>query len=165
MSLEIENESAVRLDLDYEGLASRVIEQALDYEKCPYEVEINLILTSNEEIARINKEFRGIDTPTDVLSFPLIDFIRPADFTGIEEQEVDSFNPETGELMLGDIIISEAKVVEQALEYGHSFEREYAFLITHSVLHLLGYDHTDEEDARNMETKQEEILQLLKIPR
>ena len=155
MSLIIEDESELTINIDYEKIADRVINEALDYEKCPYEVELNLLLTSNENIRKINNEYRNIDSPTDVLSFPMIEYEKPSDFSKLEDSTLDNFNPETGELILGDIIISVPKIVEQAEKYGHSTEREFAFLVVHSMLHLFGYDHMEANDAKIMEAKQE----------
>lgn len=163
MSLQIIRECEMELDLDMEAVAGQVVEQALDYVNCPYEVELNLNLTDNESIREMNREYRQIDKSTDVLSFPLVDYDTPADFSGIEADELDYFNPETGELMLGDIILSLEKVREQAQLYGHSEKREYAFLIAHSMLHLFGYDHMTGDEAKRMEAKQEEILHCLQI--
>ena len=163
MSLIIEDESELTINIDYEKIADRVINVALDYEKCPYEVELNLLLTSNENIRKINNEYRNIDSPTDVLSFPMIEYEKPSDFSKLEDSTLDNFNPETGELILGDIIISVPKIVEQAEKYGHSTEREFAFLVVHSMLHLFGYDHMEANDAKIMEAKQEEILNKLEI--
>lgn len=163
MSLIIEDESELTINIDYEKIADRVINEALDYEKCPYEVELNLLLTSNENIRKINNEYRNIDSPTDVLSFPMIEYEKPSDFSKLEDNTLDNFNPETGELILGDIIISVPKIVEQAEKYGHSTEREFAFLVVHSMLHLFGYDHMEANDAKIMEAKQEEILNKLEI--
>lgn len=163
MSLIIEDESELTINIDYEKIADRVINEALDYEKCPYEVELNLLLTSNENIRKINNEYRNIDSPTDVLSFPMIEYEKPSDFSKLEDSTLDNFNPETGELILGDIIISVPKIVEQAEKYGHSTEREFAFLVVHSMLHLFGYDHMEANDAKIMEAKQEEILNKLEI--
>ena len=112
----------------------------------------------------MNMEFREIDRPTDVLSFPMVDYEEPGKFDFLEDA-FECFNPETGELMLGDIVISKEKVVEQAEEFGHSIEREYAFLIAHSMLHLTGYDHMEEEERLVMEQKQREILEQLQILR
>lgn len=165
MTFEIEKEVEIPFDFDYEQLICDVILKALDYEKCPYEAEVNVILTGNEEIHQINREHRQIDRPTDVLSFPMVDYDMPADFSHVEELEQVYFNPETGELMLGDIIISVDKVLEQAECYGHSNERELAFLIAHSMLHLMGYDHMEEEERIEMERRQEEILEQLGIRR
>ena len=128
-------------------------------------MQVNIILTTNDEIQQINLEQRGVDAPTDVLSFPMIDFAYPSDFTILEASGIDSFDPETGELLLGDIVISVDKVIEQAEKYNHEVKREYAFLITHSMLHLFGYDHMDEVERENMEFKQDEILTRLNITR
>lgn len=165
MTFNIEVETEKELDIDYKKIIDDVINGVLDFEKCPYEVEVNLILTDNEEIHKINKEYRDIDRPTDVLSFPMIDYETPADFSKVEESEEDYFNPETGELILGDIIVSVEKVLEQAESYNHSVTREFAFLIAHSMLHLCGYDHMEAEEAKVMENKQNEILSRLNMNR
>lgn len=165
MTLNFEYETEIKLDLDYEALIRRVVEKSLDTENCPYEVELNVILTDNAEIQAINKEYRSVDAPTDVLSFPMVDYEAPADFSHLEEETDDYFNPETGELLLGDIIISVEKVREQAGEYGHSEERELGFLTAHSMLHLFGYDHMEEEERAVMEEKQRAILDSLEITR
>ena len=158
MTLNYEEEGEVKLPVDCEGLAKEVIEAALDYAECPYEAEVNLILTDNDAIQEINRDYRQIDRPTDVLSFPMIDFEKESDFSHVEEAVEDYFNPETGELILGDIIVSVEKVIEQAEKYGHSRERELAFLIAHSMLHLCGYDHMEDTEREVMETRQREIL-------
>jgi len=165
MTLNLDYETDTKLALDFNDIITRVVEKALDMENCPYEVELNVILTDNEEIKEINKIHREIDAATDVLSFPMIDYTVPADFSGLEEEEQDYFNPETGELLLGDIIISVDKVIEQAAEYGHSEERELAFLTAHSMMHLFGYDHMEEEERIVMEEKQNNVLEELKILR
>ena len=159
MTSEIEYEAEKKLDLPYEKIIRDVIEEAMDYEGCPYEAEVSVVLTDNPSIQEINRDYRQIDRPTDVLSFPMVDYERPADFCGLEEQAEDYFNPETGELMLGDIIVSVDKVEEQAEKYGHSQARELAFLVAHSMLHLFGYDHMEEEERLVMERKQAEILE------
>ena len=158
MTLNYEEEGEVKLPVDCEGLAKEVIEAALDEAECPYEAEVNLILTDNDAIQEINRDYRQIDRPTDVLSFPMIDFEKESDFSHVEEAVEDYFNPETGELILGDIIVSVEKVIEQAEKYGHSRERELAFLIAHSMLHLCGYDHMEDAEREVMETRQREIL-------
>ena len=164
MTLNFEEEGQVKLPLECEELAKKVIEAAVDYEECPYETEVNLLLTMNDEIHEMNRQFRGIDRPTDVLSFPMVDYEEPGKFDFLEEA-MEYFNPETGELMLGDIVISKEKVIAQADEYGHSTQREYAFLIAHSMLHLFGYDHMEEDERAVMEQKQKEILEQLQILR
>ena len=164
MTLYFEEEGSLELPLNCEELATKVIEAALDYVECPYDAEVNLLLTMNEEIHEMNLNFRQIDRPTDVLSFPMVDYEVAGSFDFLEEAD-EYFHPESGELMLGDIVISKEKVVSQAEEYGHSIEREYAFLIAHSMLHLFGYDHMEEEERVEMEEKQKAILNELQILR
>ena len=164
MRIYLENEEGPELDLNYTEIANLVTEGVLDYENCPYESQVELLLTNNDEIQRINNEFRGIDRPTDVLSFPMIEYESPADFSSLEEDD-SNYDPETGELILGNIVISKEKVLAQAEEYGHSVKREFAFLIAHSMLHLLGYDHMEEDERLVMEEKQRSILANLGIER
>ena len=140
------------------------METVLDCEECPYEAEVNLLLTDDEAIHEMNREYRHIDRATDVLSFPMLEYETPGDLSGIEES-ANAFDPETGELMLGDIVISKDRVIAQAEEYGHSVRREYAFLIAHSMLHLLGYDHMEEEERRLMEDRQRKIMEKAGILR
>lgn len=165
MSLYMEEEGAAALPFDTEETAELVIEAALEYEGCPYEAEINLLLTTDEDIREMNQMFRQIDKATDVLSFPMLEYDTPGDFSALEENPQDSFNPESGELMLGDIVISKDRVLTQAEAYGHSPRREYAFLIAHSMLHLFGYDHMEEDERIQMEQKQREILEKIQILR
>ena len=165
MTITLEEEIKVDFDFDYEKLAKDVISFTMEHESFPYEAEVNLTLVDNDAIWAINKEYRQIDRATDVLSFPMLEYEKAGEFTGLEEDTLDNFNPDTGEILLGDIIISVPKVHEQAEEYGHSTRREFAFLIVHSMLHLFGYDHMTEEEAAFMEHKQREILEELKISR
>ena len=169
MTINIEYEAKEKLDLDYEKIITDVVNEAVDYEKCPYEVEVNVTLTDNEAIHKINNEFRQVDSATDVLSFPMIDYETPSDFDSLEEEfdtnTEDYFNPDTGELMLGDIVVSVEKVLEQAEKYGHTPTRELAFLVAHSMMHLFGYDHMTEDESRVMEAKQREVLDNLGITR
>ena len=165
MTIDFENESGTDLGLELYEIAEEVISCALDYMNCPYEAQVSLLITDNNEIRIMNRDHRQIDRATDVLSFPMKEYETPGDFSVLEEECTDCFEPDTGELMLGDIVISADKVKEQAEEYGHSVKREYAFLITHSMLHLMGFDHMTEEDAKEMERLQEEILSQLNITR
>ncbi len=165
MSLYMEDESGIEFPFDERETAELVIGAALDYVQCPYEAEVNLLLTTDEAIREMNREHRGIDRATDVLSFPMLEFEEPGDFTGIDEETGDVFDPESGELVLGDIVISKERAAAQAEEYGHSLKREYAFLIAHSMLHLSGYDHMEEEERAVMEEKQREIMRMVNIPR
>ena len=165
MSFFLEEEVEGDFDFDYRQIAEKVINYCIEREKFPYEAEINLTLTDNEGIHIINKEYRDIDRATDVLSFPMLSYETPGDFSFLMDENDDDFNPDTGEAILGDIIISVDKVREQAEEYGHSELREFAFLITHSMLHLFGYDHMEPEEAEVMENKQRQILDELSITR
>ena len=138
------------------GLVRRAVGQALKYEKFPYDAEISVTFTDNNGIQEINREYRDIDRPTDVLSFPLYEKDE------INEDELD----EEGRAALGDIVISLEKAEAQSIEYGHSFDREVAFLCVHSVLHLLGYDHElGEAEEKEMFAKQEAILKIMHLGR
>lgn len=158
MTITIEYETDKELAVDYQQIIPDIAVACLDYEGCPYEAELNVILTDNESIREINAEQRGIDAATDVLSFPMIEYEKESNFDHLEENAESYFNMESGELMLGDIVISVEKVIEQAEKYGHSQERELAFLVAHSVLHLCGYDHMEEAERAIMEQKQRDIL-------
>ena len=164
MTIHIEEEVQPELPFNHKELAEEVIRAALKAEGFPFEAEIGLLLVSLEGIQEVNCAQRGLDSPTDVLSFPLIDYRAPGDFSGIR-QEADNFNPDTGEVMLGDIVLCMDKVQEQAERFGHSERREFAFLILHSMLHLFGYDHMEEEEAAMMEQKQNVILGQMGIVR
>ena len=134
------------------GVMRRAINATLKYEKAPFEAEISVTLTDNVGIHELNRDFRGVDRPTDVLSFPLFEGGVPEDVASYEDGE-------KRKIPLGDIVVSMEKALEQATEYGHSFEREVAFLCVHSVLHLLGYDHErSEEEEKDMFRRQDAIL-------
>lgn len=166
MTCEIFYEATEPLSIPYEEIIHTVVETALTLEGCPYEAEISVTLTSGEEVRKLNREFRGIDKTTDVLSFPMADFACPAEFEFLEEEEaLDCFNPETGELLLGDIVLSVEKIKEQAETYGHSLKRELAFLTAHSMLHLMGYDHMEEEERAVMEERQRVLMETMDISR
>lgn len=165
MTINFEKEVNTNFDFDCEALAKDVITFTIDHEEFPYEAEVNLTLVDNEEIHTINREYRNIDRPTDVLSFPMLSYEAAGDFSKLEDNYDDNFNPDTGEILLGDIVISVDKVAEQADSYGHSQKREYAFLIVHSILHLFGYDHMTPEEAAVMEAKQSQILDEMNITR
>lgn len=139
-----------------EKLIKEVIETVLKEEGVIQDLEIYVTLTNNEKIHQTNKETRNVDRPTDVLSFPMFERDEVPMLKEINKEEPD---------ILGDIIVSVEKVKEQSEEYGHSFERELAYLITHGMLHLLGYDHMIEEEKAQMRKREEEILGILKITR
>ena len=167
MSIEIEWCADYTFDFDVDMLAKSVIEQCLDYEKCPYEAKVMLTFTDNKGIRELNNNYRNIDKETDVLSFPMIEYETPGDFTILEDDDsmYDCFEPDSGELVLGDIVISVERAKEQAEEYGHSLKREIAFLIAHSMFHLFGYDHMEENERKVMEDRQREVLDILGITR
>lgn len=162
MTIHIENEYEAEgkgsVSIPYEEIIEKTVAAALDFENCPYECEVNVLLVDDEAIREMNAEFRGIEKSTDVLSFPMIDYAAPAAFEGFDERG-ELFHPESGELLLGDIVVSIEHVRAQAEAYGHSPVRELAFLVAHSMLHLMGYDHIDEDERAVMEGRQEAILQ------
>lgn len=165
MTVYLENETDMKFDFSLTETAECVVGEVLETEGCPYEAAVNILLTDDEGIRQFNRDFRETDRSTDVLSFPNIMYEHPADFDHVEEEAADCFEPDTGELLLGDIIVSADRVRGQAEAYGHSERREFAFLVAHSMLHLMGYDHMTKEEAAVMEEKQEKTLQKLQITR
>ena len=165
MTLNLITEEAPGFSFHYREFAGKIIESALQHEHFPYPAEVNLSLVNSEQMHELNLQERGIDRPTDVLSFPLVDYEAPADYSLLEENKIFYLNPDTDEVPLGDIVLSVDHVKSQAAEYGHSEKREYAFLIVHSMLHLLGYDHMEEEERALMQAREKEILKELRIVR
>lgn len=140
----------------------RCIQGALDAEGISVPCEINVLLTDNEGIREINRDYREIDRATDVLSFPMFEFVPGA----FPEDVSDLLDPGSDLLPLGDMAISVEKVTAQAEEFGHSRQRELGYLTVHSVLHLLGYDHMDEGKMKQqMRGREEAIMALLNIPK
>ena len=165
MTSYVENETEVVFTFDCKELVDRIMEQVMEMENCPYETSVNLLITDNEGIREYNKNYRNIDQETDVLSFPNLFFETAGVFDFAKENEADCFDLDSGELLLGDIILSVDRIQEQAKAYGHSLLREFAFLTAHSMFHLCGYDHVESADAAVMEEKQEEVLKRLHITR
>lgn len=161
MSFYVENDTEVEFPFSVEEIVEVITKEILTSEACPYETHVNVLLTDNEGIRQYNRDYREIDRPTDVLSFPNLDFETPGDFSEAQKHKALYFDMDTGKLMLGDIIISVDKVKEQAQAFGHSEKREFAFLVAHSMLHLCGYDHMEKEEAAVM--KQKQITALIKI--
>lgn len=155
MTILIDNRAGEDLPEEMERAVEMAIQQALQYEDFAEPCEISVSIVDNAEIRQINRQFRGIDRATDVLSFPQLTFAEG------EEPEKN----ESGEVLLGDVIISLERAREQAAEYGHSLLREIAFLTAHSMLHLLGYDHMEPEEEAEMFRRQREILILAGFPR
>lgn len=165
MTFYVENETQAQFPFDITETFEQVAREVLRQENCGYEVEISLLITDAEGIRVYNREYRQIDKETDVLSFPAVDYVAPSDFTLASQNESCYINPDTGELVLGDIILNEDRVRAQAQEYGHTLLREFAFLLTHSMLHLLGYDHMEPEEEKEMFEKQHAILHSMGIDR
>ncbi len=165
MTFYVENETETVYPFDLEQTVETVARAVLEAEGCPWQAQVNVLLTDNEGIREYNRQYRQIDRETDVLSFPNLEFDRPGEFRISQGREADYFDPDSGELILGDIILSADRIAAQAEEYGHSLRRELAFLVAHSMLHLCGYDHMEPEDMAVMEHKQEQILTALGITR
>ncbi len=166
--IPVETLASVFGEMDPEKTAHRVIVEALEKIGCPFEAQVNLLLTDDDAIHEMNRQFRGIDRATDVLSFPMLSFETPGDFSFLDEEgsmDADCFDPGSGELLLGDIVVSVDHCIAQANAYAHSITREYAFLIAHSMLHLCGFDHLDAAQEKEMFSRQELILQELGITR
>jgi len=143
--------------IEYIQLTEKVLRQAFEVEEIDnLNLYINVILTTPDKIKEANKEYRNIDKETDVLSFPMF-----------EKQEIEKMRVNGNNIIdiLGDIIISIPKVEEQAKEYGHSFERELAYMLIHGFYHLMGYDHMNEEEKKEMRIKEENVLKILNITR
>lgn len=165
MTSYVEHEGTGDFSFDEKELLSRVMGAVLDAEDCPYEAVVNLLVTDGAGIREYNKNYRNTDAETDVLSFPNLNFETPGDFSAAEDCEADCFDPDSGELVLGDIVLNAERVKSQAAEYGHSELREFAFLLAHSLFHLCGYDHMEKAEADVMEEKQEALLAGLGITR
>ncbi len=158
----IENQqNRIEIKDEINDVIKMAVEESLRYEECDFEAQVSVTIVDNEEIREINNEHRGIDKPTDVLSFPILEFDEEGNAI---DCDFDIF--EDGKVLLGDIVISAERANEQAKEFGHTFKREMAFLTVHSMLHLLGYDHVDDpEGEKEMFEKQKEILDIMGIKR
>jgi probable rRNA maturation factor len=149
LTVYFENQNEQDITYKLKMLLRRAIEATLAYEHYNNDVQVSVTLTDDAGIHELNARFRGVDAPTDVLSFPLFDFEGDTDEPPIDEMEN----------MLGDIVLNLDRAHAQADEFGHSFEREAAFLTVHSMLHLLGYDHeTSEQDDEDMRARQRDIM-------
>lgn len=145
---------------------SEVCDFALKEEEVDKEYQISLLFVDNDEIKEINEETRGINKATDVLSFPMLDYENGKVYKDMYiGYEFDETYMDGNELVLGDMVLSLEKALEQSIEYNHSYEREVSYLVVHSILHLLGYDHMEEEEKKIMRKREEEILNKLKIIR
>lgn len=154
----LENETDEEISEQQINELNRVCCEIMKNEECNFDAEISFTFTDNEGIRKINRDYRNIDRPTDVLSFPMLEF-------GDDETDVE-YETEDGLVLLGDIVISIERAKEQAQEFGHSLRRELAFLTAHSMLHLLGYDHVDDPVGEKMMIEKQDIaLNALGITR
>jgi probable rRNA maturation factor len=159
-------QNKVEVNEEMEKILMQVIDYALKDEKVSVDYEVSLVYVDNEQIKEINKEFRSIDKETDVLSFPMLEYPAHKVFKDVYlNYEFDESYYDEDCLVLGDIALSLEKAEEQSVEYNHSFIRETAYLVVHSILHLLGYDHMEEEDKTIMRQREEEILNSYNISR
>ena len=174
MKIERKNKIIINFDVsdkyvfefDYKSLAKKITKKLLELENLNYDFSYNLSIVDKLTIKKINKENRNINKITDVLSFPNIDFKKPSSFKGYVKDDVydvSILDLTTKTIFLGDVVMCYDKILDQSKLYNHSIKREYSFLLVHSLLHLLGYDHMDIKDERKMFKKQDEILDSLNI--
>lgn len=151
---------------DFISKISEVCDFALSEEGMILPYQISLLFVNNEEIREINLETRNIDSATDVLSFPMLDYEKGKVYKDIYiDFKFDETFKDGEELVLGDMVLSLERALEQSKEYGHSYEREVCYLVVHSILHLLGYDHMEDDEKKAMRKREEEILNKLDIRR
>lgn len=147
MEILIDNrQDKVSIDDDIYEVVEKVAKECLKLEGKGLNFEVSVSFVDNEEIQKLNRDYRNVDSPTDVLSFPM------------DDEETDLYIP-----MLGDIVISAERALEQATEFGHSFLREVAYLTAHSMFHLMGYDHMNDEEKQTMRQKEKEVMKILGI--
>ncbi len=159
ITFQYDNDDIISVGENITQAIEKAVNRVLSDCKVETDCDIAVTFTDNEGIREINNNYRGIDSETDVLSFPMLEYEKP----GAIFASPDDF--EDGKLVLGDIVISVQKAKAQAEEYGHSEEREFAFLAAHSTLHLLGYDHMKEDEEKIMFEKQEKALTAIGLTR
>ena len=153
--IELDISWEIDKDIDIESKILETVKTSLKVEDVKCDINLSLVITDNKNIQEINKTQRNIDSPTDVLSFP-----------GYEKEEWEKAKSKKDEIMyIGDIVVSKEKIIEQSEEYNTGFEREFCYLIAHGMLHLMGYDHMNEEDKKIMREKEEEIMKKLNLER
>lgn len=158
MAVYIENQCKAKFNFHYKVVINKAIETVMKDKNIPEELDVNVMIVSEEVIQQINKDTRDIDKVTDILSFPYFEYDTP----GFFDREVNDWADED---ILGDIVVCADKIIAQAEEYGHSQRRELAFLIVHSMLHLTGYDHMADDEREVMESEQRRIMDILGISR
>lgn len=162
--LEEESDNLDKLDFEYKGLIEDAARAAALKEGFSEELQLSVTLTDERAIREINSNFRDVDAVTDVLSFPMLSFDGGYGYSHMVSDMANT-DPDSKELIIGDIVLCIPRIIEQAGEYGHSVKREFAFLVVHSMLHLFGYDHIEEEDRVLMEEEQRAIMEDLGISR
>ncbi|WP_142414533.1 rRNA maturation RNase YbeY [Hathewaya massiliensis] len=166
MLLVDNRQEKIKFEEDLINLIEDMIKYALKEEGVNLEYEVSLILIDNKNIRNINKEQRGKDMVTDVLSFPMLEYPEHKVFKDVyKDYKFSQFDLDEGKLILGDIALSLERAKEQSEEFNHSFKREVCYLIIHSILHLLGYDHMEECDKEIMRRREEEILKSFNLIR
>lgn len=166
MIYEDNRQTLIEIDEKLSLTIDKIIDYALKEEKVLIPYEVSVIYVDNKTIQEINLETRGIDRATDVLSFPMLDYYDKKVFKECYDgHNFSVIDLNDGNLVLGDIVLSLERAKEQSEEFGHSFEREVCYLIIHSVLHLLGYDHMEEDEKKVMRKREEEILNKFEIMR
>ena len=159
-------QNSIEVTDDLINIINEVCDVALKDEEVTIPYQISLLFVDNNEIREINNETRGIDKVTDVLSFPMLDYPENMVFKNVyKNKKFNEIYLDGEELVLGDMVLSLERAKEQSIEYNHSFEREVCYLVVHSILHLLGYDHMNDEDKAKIRTREEEILGKLNIKR
>lgn len=159
-------QNKIEVNKDFEKELRNTIELGLKMEQVEIPVEVSVIFVDNEQIREINRENRNIDKETDVLSFPMLDYENKKVYKDMYLNfDFDQTYKDGEEVVLGDIVLSLEKALEQSKEFNHSFKREASYLVIHSILHLLGYDHMEEDDKKIMRKREEEILNSLNIVR
>lgn len=159
-------QSKIEVTEELEDKMKEIIEYSLKEECVNVPYEISIIFVDNKEIKEINNDMRGIDNATDVLSFPMLEFEKDKYFKDIYvNYEFMPYELNEGRLVLGDMALSLERAKEQSIEYGHSFIREVMYLVVHSILHLLGYDHMEDDDKKIMRKREEDIMQKFNITR
>lgn len=156
--IDIDISEEVEFSKEGKEIILDVINKVCKEENLPFDVYVSVIVTTKEEIREINKDQRNIDKATDVLSFPCLNFDET--YNLVDEISKKDYDPEYNAVFLGDMVICDEKIKEQAEEYGHSYERELSYLTVHSMYHLLGYDHETEDLKKDMRIKEEKILSL-----
>lgn len=163
MDINIENCQDI-FEVDVDGSIDSVVRHVLKSEEVNIDCELNVFLVDNEKIRELNLEYRGIDRSTDCLSFPMLNYKKGNVFKDqYKDYKFRDYELDDGKLVLGDIVISLEKANEQSIEFNHSFERETKYLLIHSLLHLLGYDHIEDSEKQIMRDREKSIIKDLKI--